>query len=125
MHYQMPPHEERKIVRCTSGALLDVVVDVRPDSPAFRRYIAVELTSANRRAVHIPTGCAHGFLTLSDDTEVFYLMSSPYSAAHGQGFRWNDPFFSIEWPSAIEVMSEKDRTYSDFTPAAVAGRADG
>ena len=124
MHYQMPPHEERKVVRCIAGALLDVVVDVRPESPAFGHHVAVELTAANRKAVHIPTGCAHGFLTLSDDTEAFYQMSSLYSAAHGQGFRWDDPFFQIEWPNAIEVISERDRTYPDFTPAAATGRAD-
>jgi dTDP-4-dehydrorhamnose 3,5-epimerase len=116
MHYQVAPHEEKKIVRCTSGAILDVVVDIRPQSPAFRRHVAVELSAANRRALYIPEGCGHGFLTLTDDAEVWYQMSEYYSPAHGRGFRWNDPYFALTWPASIEVISERDRTYPDFVP---------
>jgi dTDP-4-dehydrorhamnose 3,5-epimerase len=115
MHYQAAPHEEGKLVRCTAGALLDVAVDIRPSSPTFRQHVAVELTSQNRRTLHIPPGCAHGFLTLDDDTEVFYQMSASYSPTHGRGFRWDDPFFDVQWPGPIAVISGRDRTYPQFT----------
>jgi dTDP-4-dehydrorhamnose 3,5-epimerase len=117
MHYQLPPFEEIKLVRCTSGAIYDVAVDIRRDSPTAGRHVAVELSAENRRMLYIPAGCAHGFLTLSDDTEVFYQMSAFYSAQHARGFRWNDARFGIHWPAPIEVISDRDRTYPDFTPA--------
>ena len=114
MHYQSAPFEEVKLVRCTAGALYDVAVDVRPGSAAFGRHVGVELTAANRRMLYVPAGCAHGFLTLADDTEVFYQMSEVYSPEHQRGFRWDDPRFGVHWPAPIEEISERDRTYPDF-----------
>ena len=109
MHYQAPPHEEHKLVRCTSGAIHDVVVDLRADSPARHRWIAVELSAANRRAVYIPPGCAHGFQTLSDDSEVFYQMSEFYHSESARGVRFDDPAFGIEWPLPNPIISARDR----------------
>lgn len=114
LHYQVPPYPEVKIVRCTKGALYDVVVDLRPDSPTFREWIAVELKSSDRNMVYIPHGCAHGFLTLEDETEVFYQMSEFYQPDASRGVRWNDPVFGIEWPAKPTLMSERDRTYPNF-----------
>lgn len=114
MHYQTAPAEEVKLVRCTRGSIIDVAVDIRADSPTFGQHVSVELTAANHRMLYIPAGCAHGFLTLEDDTEVFYQMSEYYAPDHGRGFRWNDPLFSIQWPVAPVVMSDRDRTYPDF-----------
>ena len=116
MHFQAHPHEETKLVRCTGGAIYDVVLDLRPSSPRFREWFAVVLTAANRKAVYIPEGCAHGFMTLEDDTEVLYQMSEFYHAESARGVRWNDPAFEITWPGPVEVISERDQTYSDFTP---------
>jgi dTDP-4-dehydrorhamnose 3,5-epimerase len=116
MHFQAHPHEETKLVRCTKGAIYDVVLDLRPSSPRFRDWFAVVLTAVNRKMVYIPEGCAHGFLTLEDDTEVFYQMSEFYNAESARGVRWNDPAFGITWPGKVEVISERDRTYPDFTP---------
>jgi dTDP-4-dehydrorhamnose 3,5-epimerase len=115
MHYQAAPHGEAKLVRCTMGAIYDVVVDLRPDSPAFRRWTAVELSARNRRMLYIPEGLAHGFQTLEPDTEVFYQISEFYHPGSARGVRWNDPAFGIEWPEAAErVMSERDAAYPDF-----------
>jgi dTDP-4-dehydrorhamnose 3,5-epimerase len=114
MHYQAEPGEEAKLVRCTAGALFDVAVDIRPTSPTFGRHVGVELTAANRRMLYIPAGCAHGFMTLADDTEVFYQMSAEHAPEHDRGFRWNDPMFALEWPLDVAVISERDRTYPDF-----------
>jgi len=114
MHYQAPPFAETKLVRCIRGAVFDVAVDLRPQSPAFRKWIGVELTADNRRALYIPTGCAHGFQTLTPDAEVLYMIDAPYSAAHGCGVRWNDPAFGIQWPGAVEVINERDAAYPDF-----------
>lgn len=116
MHFQAHPHEETKLVRCSKGAIYDVVLDLRPSSPRFRDWFAVVLTAGNRKAVYIPEGCAHGFMTLEDDTEVLYLMTEFYHAESARGVRWNDPAFEITWPGAVEVISERDRTYPDFTP---------
>jgi dTDP-4-dehydrorhamnose 3,5-epimerase len=115
MHYQVAPHAESKIVRCTAGALFDVAVDIRPESPTFGRHVGVELTSQNRRALHIPAGCAHGFLTLADDTEVLYQMSAFYAPEYARGFRWDDRFFQLTWPGEITVISARDSSYPDFT----------
>lgn len=115
MHYQIAPHEEAKLVRCTRGALLDVIIDLRPDSPTFRQHVAVELTAENRRMLYIPAGLAHGFQTLVDDTEVFYQMSDPYVAECARGVRWDDPAFDIRWPDDERTISAKDRQYPDFT----------
>jgi dTDP-4-dehydrorhamnose 3,5-epimerase len=114
LHFQETPHAETRVVRCTSGAIYDVIVDLRSESPSFRRWIGVELTQENRTMVYVPEGCAHGFLTLVDNVEVFYQMSAFYSAPHAQGVRWNDPAFAIAWPSEIVVISERDRNFPDF-----------
>ncbi len=114
MHYQTAPFPETKIVRCTQGAIYDVVLDLRPDSATFRDWLAVILTAENRNMVYVPKGCAHGFLTLQDETEVFYQMSEFYNEESARGVRWDDPAFRIGWPEKVEVMSERDRTYPDF-----------
>jgi len=114
MHYQAPPFPETKLVRCTQGAVYDVVLDLRPQSPTCREWIAVTLTAENRNMVYVPKGCAHGFLTLQDDTEVFYQMSEFYDANSARGVRWNDPAFRMVWPEKVEVISERDRIYPDF-----------
>lgn len=114
MHYQRPPHAEAKLVRCTQGAIHDVVIDLRRDSPAFRRHFAVRLTSENRTMLYVPEGLAHGYLTLEDATEVAYQMSVPYSPDHGAGVRFDDPAFGIAWPEPVRVIAERDRTYPDF-----------
>jgi dTDP-4-dehydrorhamnose 3,5-epimerase len=114
MHYQSAPFAETKLVRCTRGAIYDVVLDLRPQSPAFKNWIAVTLTAEKRNMVYVPEGCAHGFLTLQDASEVFYQMSEFYSAESAWGVRWNDPAFRITWPEKVEVISERDRTYPDF-----------
>ena len=115
MHYQAEPFAETKIVRCLRGAMFDVAVDLRPESPTFRRWAGFELTPDNGRALYIPHGCAHGFQTLADDTEVQYFISREYSPDHGRGVRWDDPAFAIDWPEPMTVINERDRTYPDFT----------
>jgi dTDP-4-dehydrorhamnose 3,5-epimerase len=116
MHYQAAPHEEAKLVRCTRGAIYDVIIDLQPGSPTFRHWIGMELTEHNRQMLYIPEGFAHGFLTLRDDTEVFYQMSEPYSAEHARGVRWNDPAFGIQWPEEVSTISDKDNRITDFLP---------
>jgi dTDP-4-dehydrorhamnose 3,5-epimerase len=116
MHFQRPPHAEAKVVRCTSGAIHDVIIDLRPDSPGYCKWAAVELSAANRRMLYIPEGFAHGFQSLTDDTEVFYQMSEFYEPGNGRGVRWNDPAFSISWPIGDVIISERDQAYEDFTP---------
>ncbi len=119
MHYQVAPFEEVKLVRCTRGAIHDVVIDLRPDSSTYLRHVAVELTAENRVAVYVPTGCAHGFQTLTDDTEVWYQISAPFSAEHARGVRWNDPAFKIRWPiTPPAVILERDAAYPDYVPPA-------
>lgn len=120
MHLQRPPHEEAKLVRCTRGALWDVVLDLRPDSPSYLSSYGVELTADNRRMLYIPAGCAHGFQTLVPDTEAFYQVSAAYAPEHEGGVRWDDPVFALEWPEAAErTISEKDRSWPDYRPARV------
>ena len=114
MHYQRAPHEETKIVRCTMGSLYDVAVDLRPDSPTFKQWVGATLTAQNRQLLVIPPGCAHGFLTLEDNTEIFYQMSAYYAPTHAAGVRWNDPAFAIHWPAEVIVMIDRDRQYPDF-----------
>ena len=116
MHYQTAPHAETRLVRCTAGAIFDVIVDLRPDSRSFRQWVGLELTQENRTMAYIPEGCAHGFLTLADNVEVFYQMSEFYSPVHAHGVRWNDPAFGIVWPGDVIVMSERDRNFPDFHP---------
>ncbi len=111
LHWQAAPYEEAKLVRCTRGALWDVIVDLRPGSPTRRRWTAATLTADNRRALYVPRGFAHGFLTLEDDTEVFYQMSTPWAPGAGRGARWDDPAFGIEWPGEPVVIAEKDRVW--------------
>jgi dTDP-4-dehydrorhamnose 3,5-epimerase len=115
LHYQAVPFQEAKLVRCTMGAIFDVAVDLRRDSPAFRRHVSATLSAGNRRMLYIPEGCAHGLQTLEDDTEVFYQISQFYSPEHGRGVRWNDPAFGIPWPPADRIMIDRDRDYPDFT----------
>lgn len=114
MHYQTAPHAEAKLIRCTRGAIHDVIVDLRPESPTFKQHFGTVLTSENRRMLYAPEGFAHGFLTLEDDTEVFYQMSAFYEPSFARGVRWNDPSFGIRWPGEVRVISEKDRNYPDF-----------
>ena len=114
MHYQAPPFAETKLVRCIRGAIFDVAVDLRPQSPAFRTWTAVELSADNRRALYIPAGCAHGFLSLAPDAEVLYMIDAAYSAPHCRGVRWNDPAFGIDWPAAPQVINARDAAYPDF-----------
>jgi dTDP-4-dehydrorhamnose 3,5-epimerase len=114
MHYQTAPHEEAKLVRCTMGAIFDVIIDLRRQSPTFKKWVAVELNERNRRMLYVPEGFAHGFQTLEDDTEVFYQMSEFYAPEHARGVRWNDPAFQISWPGAEPVISASDQTYADF-----------
>ena len=114
MHYQIAPFPETKVVRCTLGAIYDVVLDLRPQSRTFREWITVTLTAEDRNMVYVPKGCAHGFLTLEDKTEVFYQISEFHNAESARGVRWDDPAFRIVWPDKVKVISERDRTYPDF-----------
>jgi dTDP-4-dehydrorhamnose 3,5-epimerase len=115
LHYQAPPSAEAKIVRCTSGSIFDVIVDLRDDSPTFTRHFGVTLSSSNRRMLYIPKGFAHGFQTLEDATEVTYQMSAFYDAAAARGVRWNDPIFRIEWPTVEHrIVNTRDASYPDF-----------
>jgi dTDP-4-dehydrorhamnose 3,5-epimerase len=114
MHYQAAPRAEAKLVRCTSGAIYDVIIDLRPDSPTFRQWLAVELTADNRRMLFIPQGFAHGFQTLAHDTEVFYQMSQFYAPEYARGVRWDDPAFGVSWPAEKRVISKRDQGFPDF-----------
>lgn len=113
LHYQAPPFAEAKLVRCTRGALFDVAVDFRPDSPTFREWVGIELTESNGSALYIPRGFAHGFLTLADATEVSYQMSTPYNPDAARGVRWDDPFLGLTWPAPVIVIALRDRGYPD------------
>lgn len=123
LHFQRPPHQEVKVVSCLKGAVFDVIVDLRPASPTFRRWLGVELSAANRRSLYIPEGFAHGFQTLADDSEVGYLMSAMYEPGAAAGYRWDDPAFAIAWPLPPAVMSEKDRAWPPFVVAAASSGA--
>ncbi|MBI4548202.1 MAG: dTDP-4-dehydrorhamnose 3,5-epimerase [Ignavibacteriae bacterium] len=115
MHYQVKPYEETKLVRCTRGAIYDVIIDLRPESPTFKHYFAVELTAENRKMLYIPEGFAHGFQTLEDNTEVFYQMSRMHVPESARGIRWDDPAFNIQWPPYRRLISKRDQVYPDFT----------
>lgn len=117
LHYQAAPYAEDKLVRCVNGAILDVAADIRPDSPTFGRYVAVELSAENGRALLVPKGCAHGYLTLTPAAAVMYHVSTAYAAAAERGVRWNDPFFAIDWPVAAPKLSDKDANWPDFQGA--------
>jgi dTDP-4-dehydrorhamnose 3,5-epimerase len=111
LHFQVEPHGEAKLVRCTQGAIYDVAVDIRPGSKTYLKWYAVELNSKNRRMMFIPRGFAHGFQTLMDESEVFYQMFESYHPESARGLRWDDPRIGIVWPPAKQIISEKDRTY--------------
>jgi dTDP-4-dehydrorhamnose 3,5-epimerase len=114
MHYQAAPHQEAKLVRCTSGAMFDVALDLRPGSATFGASFGTTLSAEHRNALYVPEGCAHGFLTLADSTEVHYQISVPYAPDAARGVRWNDPAFGISWPDRVSVISKRDRMYPDF-----------
>ena len=114
MHWQAAPYEEIKLVRCTRGAIHDVILDLRPDSPTYKRHVGVDLDAENRLAIYIPAGVAHGFQSLDDETEIFYQMSEFYYPEAARGVRWNDPAFSIAWPLEVTVISDKDLSFPDF-----------
>lgn len=118
MHYQKAPHEEAKFVRCVRGALFDVIVDLRPDSPTFLQWAGFEISASSYQAVFVPAGCAHGVQTLEDNTEMFYMVSATYQPAAEAGMRWDDPFFAIQWPDVGQrIVSDKDLSWPDFNPA--------
>ena len=114
MHYQEPPKAEAKLVRCTAGSIYDVVIDLRPESATFRRWLGVTLSAAHHNMLYVPEGFAHGFLTLEDNTEVFYQMSEYYRPELARGVRWDDPAFQIAWPASVEVISDRDQQYPNF-----------
>lgn len=114
MHYQLPPAAETKLIRCTRGAIYDVIIDLRPDSPTYLQHFGVELSADNRKSFYVPEMFAHGYLTLTDDTEIIYQVGEFYSPGHERGIRFNDPHFSIKWPLSIEVISDKDANWPRF-----------
>jgi dTDP-4-dehydrorhamnose 3,5-epimerase len=119
MHFQAQPHGEAKLVRCARGAIYDVVLDLRPDSSSYLSWYSVELDEDNALALFVPIGCAHGFQTLRDGSEVAYQISVPYESTAARGVRWNDPAFSIEWPdppAAGRTISQRDASYPDYLP---------
>ena len=115
MHYQASPYAETKLIRCTRGAIYDVIIDLRFDSPTFKQWLGIELTSTNYRMLYVPEGFAHGFQTLVDDVEVNYQVSQFYTPEAELGLRYDDPAFRIEWPQKVQVISEKDRSWPDYT----------
>ena len=114
LHYQTAPCEEAKLVRCTRGAIFDVIVDLRRESPSFMQWVSVELTADNHRMLYIPEGLAHGFQTLAKHSEIFYQMSQPYHPEYARGIRWDDPAFRISWPTNPTAISLRDQKYRDF-----------
>ena len=115
LHYQAAPHAEAKLVRVTRGTIWDLALDLRRDSPTYLAWFGAELSDANRHMLYVPEGCAHGFLTLTDDAEVAYQMSAPYAPEAARGVRFDDPAFGIEWPGEVVVINERDRTYPDLS----------
>ena len=116
MHLQVAPKEEAKLVRCTAGRVYDVAVDLRPSSPTHRKWFGVELSADRRNGLFIPAGLAHGFLTMSDDCEVYYQMGTVYDGALQRGVRWSDPSFAIAWPFEPVVISDRDAGFADYAP---------
>ena len=114
MHLQRPPYAEEKLVRCMHGRMLDVVVDVREDSPTYLRHLQIELCSGDGKTLYVPRGFAHGFLTLADNTSIFYLMGGTYQPESAMGLRWDDPALSIDWPEEIQVISSQDQSWPDW-----------
>ncbi len=119
LHYQVAPDLETKLVRCLRGAVWDVIVDLRPESPTYRRWHGVELTGGGARALYVPGLCAHGYITLEDDTELWYQASVPYSPGSSRGVRYDDPALGIAWPCAAQVISERDRSWPLLAPGGV------
>ncbi len=117
LHYQVAPAAEAKLMRCVRGSVFDVLVDVREDSPTYLKWFGVELSARNHQALYVPPLCAHGYLTLEDDTDMFYLVSEAYTPGAERGARWDDPAFGIDWPITPVVLSEKDSQWEPFTPA--------
>jgi dTDP-4-dehydrorhamnose 3,5-epimerase len=115
MHYQAAPHAEAKLVRVTAGAIWDVALDLRPESKTFAQWFGTELTAENRRMLYIPEGCAHGFITLAENTEVAYHISAAYEPLAGRGVRWDDPAFDIRWPRSVTVIGPKDRAWPAYS----------
>lgn len=115
MHYQLSPNAETKIVRCIRGSLYDVILDLRPESPTFKRWFGIELTAENRKMLYVPKGFAHGFITLEDNTEALYLVTEFYSPLNERGIRWDDKEFNIEWPITPNIISEKDQNHPNFS----------
>jgi dTDP-4-dehydrorhamnose 3,5-epimerase len=114
MHFQTAPHQEVKVVRCMRGAVFDVVIDLRPDSSTYGNWMGVELTAENIKLMYVPEGCAHGYQTLADDTELIYLTSAPYSQGSANGVRFDDPSFAIKWPAPVTAISNQDKTWPDY-----------
>jgi dTDP-4-dehydrorhamnose 3,5-epimerase len=121
MHFSSSPCKEGKLVRCTAGRMLDVIIDIRPDSPAFLQHIKVELSAECRNALYVPPGFAHGYQTLESNTEIYYMMTEEYKPGHADGFRWNDPAFAIEWPEEERIILDRDNSYPDFDASKVRG----
>lgn len=115
MHHQIAPRQEDKFIRCTNGAIFDVIIDLQPESSTFKEWFSIELTAENRKMLYVPKGFSHGFMTLNDDTEVFYQMSEFYFPEYAKGIRWNDPVFGILWPEKVTFISERDKNYPDFS----------
>ncbi len=115
MHFQTAPHAQAKLVRCTMGAIYDVIIDLRPALPTFKQWLGVELSARDRRMFYVPEGCAHGFQTLVDETEIVYQVSDVYAPEHAAGVRWNDPAFRIEWPLGTPILLPRDEQYPDFS----------
>ena len=116
MHYSVGAQGETKLVRCTAGAVFDMIVDIRYGSPTYRRVLGFDLTADTRTALYVPAGVAHGFQTVRDGSEVLYMIDKPYTAEAARGFRWNDPVLRLGWPLEVTAMSERDRTYPDYMP---------
>lgn len=117
MHYQVAPHEEAKLIRCTAGSIYDVIIDLRPDSPTFTQHFGANLSAGNHHMMYAPERFAHGFQTLEDHTEILYQISEFYAPECGRGVRWDDPAFAIEWPAAERIIAERDRKWPDFVAA--------
>jgi dTDP-4-dehydrorhamnose 3,5-epimerase len=115
MHYQVDPYQEVKFIRCTRGRIYDVIIDLRPDSPTFMKWVGNELSADNYRMVYVPENFAHGFVTMEDHSEVYYPVSQFYTPGAERGLRWNDPAFKIKWPVEISVVSDKDQSHMDFS----------
>ena len=119
LHYQVPPHAEAKLIRCTAGEVFDVIVDIRPESPTYLQYGGFRLSAENRSMLYVPEGFAHGYQALKDNTEILYLVSTPYHPGSERGVRWNDREINIQWPEPVTMISEKDSLIPDFCPCIV------